>query len=1424
MNPMIAISRDRVWNALRAIAAVAFAGVVAGCGGGDPASSQDARDAAHAAKSQARVAWNPGVLQVKVLQGTSQRSSIQFTVSDTVDNASLFVVPEIAGLMQVSLLGRTVLNPGAPITVPIELSVSASTSLGLYEGTVHVRSLRRTLPDTLKVQIQVVQGSSTQVVNEVSNPAPDRIGTDSTGNSLVVDELVVVLERAAVDRETRIKEIAGQVGAFIIGSVPPLPVYQLRIAGANIQSLPIYAAIIRAQPGVKSVSRNFLASPIATIFPPPTDDASFLIPDNIWDDSRAAGINRSLEFINAPNAWKDVSENVVDHIAMIDQEFDYLHPDIITNLGRVPKIPTSTSFSFLPNTPLADKINRGHGTKVAGAICAAGNNGSGVTGVAQACKLELIEPNWMLVGTRGVRLVTAINWLMMMNQATTLPSSMVRVVNISFNFNQANCSYFPNGNVASQLTCTDSLNAVTEVNDILEEAVRDAPNVLWVIGAGNEGRDARYASPASLAGQYPEHKDNMIVVAAADIPASGIPIGDPLVLATNPFANNGSNYGDLVDVAAPSIVATTSPRECDPNLPNEIGCNNEKEAYLLAGGTSMAAPQVTGLAALVMAKHRDKTTPKQIKDCISNGSSARVESNAFIRLSGAAAPKFKVIDAAKAVECAPPTPSVSSVTVTPAFPTVGDQATISVEGTNLVPGYSVTLLGCSAIELASASTNLRQFVCALTVAGPNVAGSIATPSGTVLANFSVSVAAESPPPAAVPLVSNLSPTAMVANGQAQTLTISGSGFTDGNLVQFRWGVGAGSGVWTNSASPISSVDATQIVLPVNPGTVADTINVRVCRSPSETSDSDCFIATQAVAVTAPPNGPDLVVQNPTFSPVSVAPSGRAQVNFVVANVGPGAAAASIGSVRLNQSSSSSAGLDAAVFAVAALPSGGTFNVAVAIPAPLSAGTYYLWVIADRSGTSGENAAVATNNSTRAAATLAVTGGSATGPVVTSISVDPPLLSIDTLAVFSVNGRNLQAGYTLAFPGCAASELASTSTTLRQFACTLTQAGLDLAGNLTAASGELLYSFALSVNQLTFPTASRISAGTYDTCAITDLGGAKCWGYNIRGQLGDGTLTNRLMPVEVLGLGERVIALAPGEQHTCALTASGGVKCWGYNGVGNLGDGTKTNRLTPGYVFGLRAGVVAIAAGNNHTCAVTTSGGVKCWGNNPTGGIGDGGPKTIRLVPVDVSGLSSGVIALAAGLGHTCALLRSGGVKCWGFNFYGQLGDGSGNDRLTPVDVLGLSSGVIAVSAGARHTCAVTNAGGVKCWGNNGVGQLGDGSGTNRLMPVDVFGLSSGAIAVAGGHHSTCALTAGGGAKCWGGNSFGEVGNDTRLLQRTPVDVLGLSGSAEELSAGSYHMCVRTTVGVLRCWGYNRYGQVGDGTRSDRWTPVDVLGY
>jgi len=305
--------------------------------------------------------------------------------------------------------------------------------------------------------------------------------------------------------------------------------------------------------------------------------------------------------------------------------------------------------------------------------------------------------------------------------------------------------------------------------------------------------------------------------------------------------------------------------------------------------------------------------------------------------------------------------------------------------------------------------------------------------------------------------------------------------------------------------------------------------------------------------------------------------------------------------------------------------------------------------------------------------------------------------------------------------------------------------------------------------------AAISVGASHTCALSTAGGVKCWGKNGDGQLGDNTYTERYTPVDVSGLTSGVAAISVGGSHTCAVTTAGGVKCWGKNSDGQLGDYTITTRSAPVDVSGLTSGVAAISLGGSHTCALTTAGGVKCWGKNSDGQLGDY-TVTTRSAPVDVAGFTGGVTAIAVGFGHTCAVTSAGGVKCWGKNSDGQLGDYSITTRSAPVDVAGLTGGVAVIAAGLGHTCVVTTAGGVKCWGKNSDGQLGDYTVTTRSAPIDVAGLTGGTAAIAAGFGHTCAVTTAGGVKCWGKNSDGQLGDSTYITRSAPVDVIGISAA------------------------------------------------
>jgi len=347
----------------------------------------------------------------------------------------------------------------------------------------------------------------------------------------------------------------------------------------------------------------------------------------------------------------------------------------------------------------------------------------------------------------------------------------------------------------------------------------------------------------------------------------------------------------------------------------------------------------------------------------------------------------------------------------------------------------------------------------------------------------------------------------------------------------------------------------------------------------------------------------------------------------------------------------------------------------------------------------------------------------------------------------------------------------------------------------------------------------VSTGANHTCQLASGGAVKCWGRNDSGQLGDGTTASRAVPLDVPGFSSGVSAITAGDSHTCALTSGGAVKCWGRNTHGELGNNSTANSLTPVEVSGLSSGVSAISAGWGHTCALTSTGAVKCWGNNSEGQLGNNSTNN-SLTPVDVSGLSSGVLAISAGGFHTCALKSTMAAVCWGLNGAGQLGDGSTTDRWTPVTVSGLSSGVIAVSSGREHTCALVSGGAARCWGQNSSGQLGDGTVDRRLEPAAVTGLSSGVTSISAGREHTCALSSGT-ARCWGSNDTGQLGDGTRTESLVPLAVAGLTTDMGLISAGFTHTCSLTTGGQAWCWGANSYGELGNWTTEASLAPAAV---
>jgi alpha-tubulin suppressor-like RCC1 family protein len=258
------------------------------------------------------------------------------------------------------------------------------------------------------------------------------------------------------------------------------------------------------------------------------------------------------------------------------------------------------------------------------------------------------------------------------------------------------------------------------------------------------------------------------------------------------------------------------------------------------------------------------------------------------------------------------------------------------------------------------------------------------------------------------------------------------------------------------------------------------------------------------------------------------------------------------------------------------------------------------------------------------------------------------------------------------------------------------------------------------------------------------------------------------------------------------------------------------------VTGLSSGVRAVSVGGTFACALTIAGEVRCWGSGTLGQLGDGLVSS-SAIPITPAGLANGVTQVAAGAQHACALTAASVVRCWGWNNYGETGDPSGaTTTATPVDVSGLPANVVSIAVGGYHSCAITSGGAAWCWGENQVGQLGDGTTTDRATPALVPGLS-GIVAMTGGTYHTCALTAGGSAWCWGSNNSGQIGDGTIVDRWSPVPVNGLSSGVAQISGGRFHSCAVDTLGRAKCWGNNAWGQLGDGTTTNRLTPVGVSG-
>ncbi|MBC7465979.1 MAG: hypothetical protein H7256_08295 [Bdellovibrio sp.] len=360
----------------------------------------------------------------------------------------------------------------------------------------------------------------------------------------------------------------------------------------------------------------------------------------------------------------------------------------------------------------------------------------------------------------------------------------------------------------------------------------------------------------------------------------------------------------------------------------------------------------------------------------------------------------------------------------------------------------------------------------------------------------------------------------------------------------------------------------------------------------------------------------------------------------------------------------------------------------------------------------------------------------------------------------------------------------------------------------------------SVNQ------QKLAVGESKAFAINSSNISKAWGGNYEnnngsdGQLGLGVSGGATYTTpQLLDSGTTYLSISSGETLTCGLTSSQKIKCWGLF----LGDGSGLLGNAPVFINdGGSSTYIDISAGSYHGCAVKSSGVASCWGDGWEGKLGNlDGSGTQQDSPV-VADVGTSYSRISAGRNHSCGITTAGLIRCWGTNSAGQLGDGTTTSpRVAPVSIDG-SVTYSSISAGEDTTCAITTAGVLKCWGSNGSGQLGDGTATDRSSPTIIdAGTTYSKVSVGGTYsYHTCAVTTTGVLKCWGENGSGQLGNGTTTTSSSPV-LVDSGVSYKTVSAYYSHSCGITTGGVLKCWGSNGSGELGIGNTTQQNSPTVV---
>jgi alpha-tubulin suppressor-like RCC1 family protein len=340
---------------------------------------------------------------------------------------------------------------------------------------------------------------------------------------------------------------------------------------------------------------------------------------------------------------------------------------------------------------------------------------------------------------------------------------------------------------------------------------------------------------------------------------------------------------------------------------------------------------------------------------------------------------------------------------------------------------------------------------------------------------------------------------------------------------------------------------------------------------------------------------------------------------------------------------------------------------------------------------------------------------------------------------------------------------------------------------------------------------QVSTGYYFSCGITLGGVLKCWGSNFYGQIGDGTLIDRPLPVTI-DAGVSYKYISAGQFTACGITSTNVLKCWGYNSYRQVGDGTNTNRTSP-VIINAGISYKKVELDSYHTCGITTADVLHCWGSNAAGELGDG-TLIDRSTPVIAdTGVSYKDVTL--GPEYTCGITNTDALKCWGANYYGQLGDGTDTDSLIPITV---DPGVSykKVTMGEYHTCGLTTMGAVKCWGANWSYQFGDGTDVDSFFPINVdAGVNY--LSISAGDDMTCGVTDSNVMKCWG---YGYLGDGYYEGASLPM-IINPGASYKSVDLGRGLNCAISSSDILKCWGHNFIGELADGSRTQGVLPIVI---